>query len=52
VAVAEDGTLRPFCIYIAPDLDIVYEHADKLGGHTIENVWEIGGDVSPTDFNV
>jgi len=52
VAVGEDGTVRTFCIYIAPDMDLVYEHADMLGGHKIENVWEIGGDVSPADYSV
>lgn len=51
VAVGDDGTVRTFCVYIAPDLDVVYKHADMLGGHTIEHVWEIGGDVSPADFD-
>jgi hypothetical protein len=28
----------------------VHEHAEALGGHTIEVIFEIGGDVDPDDF--
>ena len=52
VAVSPDGTIRTFCLYIAPDTDALNVHAEKLGGHTIEAIWEVGGDVSPADFKV
>ena len=50
VAVAPDGTIRTFCVYVAPDVDHLHEHADRLGGHEIEAIYEIGGDVAPSDF--
>jgi hypothetical protein len=52
VVVAPDGSVTTFCIYSAPNESLVHEHADRLGGHTIESIWEIGGDISPLDFTV
>jgi hypothetical protein len=52
VVVGPDGTVKTFCIYLAPSEEVVYQHADELGGHTIESVYEIGGDVDPGDFKV
>jgi len=45
-----DGAVRTFCIYRAPDEAIVRVHADAMGGHQIEMIYEIGGDVEPSDF--
>jgi len=28
----------------------VRDHADAMGGHQIEVIYEIGGDVAPSDF--
>jgi Protein of unknown function (DUF4242) len=50
VAVEEDGHVRTFCLYDAPDLEAVQQHADKLGRHQIEGVYEVAGDVTPADF--
>jgi hypothetical protein len=50
VVVDKDGTPKSFCIYDAPDEDTVRRHADMLGDHVIENVYVIGGDVTPDDF--
>jgi Protein of unknown function (DUF4242) len=50
VLVDEDGTVRTYCVYEAPDEEIVREHAVALGNHTIRSVWPIAGDVSPADF--
>ena len=46
-----DGAVRTFCIYVAPDEDVVRSHADAMGGHQIEVIYEIGGDVAPSDFS-
>ena len=49
-AVDEQGTWKSFCIYAAPDEETVRRHADLLGSHVIDHVYEIGGDVTPNDF--
>lgn len=50
VVVSDDGTVRTFCIYSAPDEEIVREHARTLGKHQIDALYEIAGDVTPADF--
>ena len=50
VVVDAEGTLKSFCVYIAPDEDMVRRHAELLGNHVVDHVYEIGGDVTPDDF--
>lgn len=50
VAVGDDGRVKTFCLYAAPSEDIVRQHAEKLGRHQIESIYEIVGDVTPADF--
>jgi hypothetical protein len=50
VVVDDDGLVRTFCVYVAPDEDTVRRHADVLGKHQIDAVHEIAGDVTPADF--
>jgi hypothetical protein len=50
VVVDDDGLVRTYCVYDAPDEDTVRRHAEQLGQHTIDGVHEIAGDVSPADF--
>ncbi len=45
-----DGILKSFCVYQAPSEDIVRRHAELLGDHVVDHVYEIGGDVTPADF--
>ncbi len=45
-----DGNLKSFCVYVAPDEAVVRRHAELLGQHVVEHVYEIGGDVTPDDF--
>ena len=52
VVTDQAGTLRSFCIYNAPSEDVIRAHGDQLGGHRIDQIYEIGGDVSPADFPV
>jgi hypothetical protein len=50
VVVDDDGLVRTFCIYDAPSETTVREHAQMLGKHTIDELYEIAGDVTPADF--
>ena len=50
VVVGSDGVPKSFCVYDAPSEEIVREHAQQLGDHYVETIWEIAGDVSPADF--
>lgn len=50
VVVDEGGTVRTFCIYEAPNEDVLRQHATRLGKHHIDALDEIAGDVTPADF--
>lgn len=50
VVVDDDGLVRTYCVYEAPDEDSVRQHGSKLGRHTIDALVEIAGDVTPADF--
>jgi uncharacterized protein DUF4242 len=50
VVIDGDGTPRSYCVYVAPSEQMVREHADLLGDHFIQEIYEIAGDVSPADF--
>jgi hypothetical protein len=50
VVVDDDGTVRTYCIYEAPDEETVREHSRMLGKHSIDALHEIAGDVTPADF--
>jgi hypothetical protein len=50
VVVGDDGLVRTYCIYDAPNEEEVREHAKMLGRHTIDALYEIAGDVTPADF--
>ena len=50
VVVGTDGTPKSFCVYDAPNVEVIREHAQMLGDHTLNEIYEIAGDVSPNDF--
>ena len=50
VVMDSDGVLKSFCIYEAHDEDMIRRHAELLGSHVVDHVYEIGGDVTPDDF--
>jgi hypothetical protein len=50
VVVDDDGFVRTFCIYDAPNEDLVRDHAARLGRHRLDSIDEIAGDVTPADF--
>ena len=43
----DDGRVRTFCVYSAPDEAMVRDHSKELGEHVIDVIHEIAGDVSP-----
>jgi hypothetical protein len=47
----EDGQLKSFCVYSSPNRELIREHAALVGDHTIKGIYEIGGDLSPEDFD-
>jgi hypothetical protein len=51
VTVDDDGLVRTFCVYTAPDEEAVLSHSVALGQHQIDSVHEIAGDVTPADFS-
>lgn len=50
VAVGDDGRVQTFCLYEAPEAEVIRQHAQELGLHQIVRVTEIVGDVTPADF--
>jgi hypothetical protein len=50
VVMDERGLLKTFCIYRAPNTNMLREHATILGNHVIEDIYEIGGDIEPAGF--
>jgi len=50
VVVDEIGKVRTFCIYDAPNEEVVRDHSSRLGQHQIDSIDEIVGDVTPADF--
>ena len=51
VVMDEEGQLKSFCVYSSPSTELIREHAAILGEHTVMGIYEIGGDVSPADFD-
>ncbi len=50
VVVDDEGLVHTYCIYDAPSEEVVLHHSKKLGKHTIDELHEIAGDVTPADF--
>ncbi len=51
VGIDEEGQLKSFCVYSSPSTELIREHAELVGDHTIGRIYEIGGDISPGDFD-
>jgi hypothetical protein len=50
VVVDDSGKVRTFCVYEAPNEELVLQHSTRLGQHQIDSLDEIVGDVTPADF--
>lgn len=45
-----EGNVKSFCIYEAPNEEMIRAHAKDLGYHIVEHIYEIGADVNPRDI--
>jgi Nickel responsive protein SCO4226-like len=50
VIVDDEGLVHTYCVYEAPNEEMVREHSRMLGQHTLDLLLEIAGDVTPADF--
>jgi hypothetical protein len=46
------GAIKSFCVYSAPSAARLREHADRVGGHTVTQLYEIVGDITPGDVTL
>ena len=49
IVMGDDGQVLTFCIYGAPTEEMIREHAEAFGSHTITNIYEIVDDVTPAE---
>jgi uncharacterized protein DUF4242 len=52
VVIDPDGIVHTFCVYSAPDESRIREHAAAFGGHQIDSISIIAGDVDPEEIVV
>lgn len=45
-----EGNIKSFCIYEAPNEDVIRAHAKELGYHVIQKIYEIGADINPREI--
>ncbi len=50
VVVDDEGLVRTYCVYEAPNEEIVREHSTRLGRHRLDALHEIAGHVTPAGF--
>ena len=50
VVVDDEGLVHTYCVYEAPDEEIVRAHAMMLGSHSVTLLLELAGVVAPADF--
>jgi hypothetical protein len=50
VVMDSEGAVKSFCVYTAPEEAVIHRHAEELGQHYVDRVYEIAGDISPSDF--
>jgi len=50
VVVDDEGLVQTYCVYAAPNEEMVREHSTRLGQHEITLLREIAGDVTPANF--
>jgi hypothetical protein len=50
VVLGDEGPVRSYCVYVAPSEEALRVHARKLAHHTVDELYEIVGDMTPADF--
>ena len=48
----EKGAIKSFCVYGAPSVDRLREHAERVGGHVVTKVYEVVGDITPEEVQL
>jgi hypothetical protein len=48
----DQGAIKSFCVYNAPSVGRLREHAERVGGHVVTNVYEIVGDITPEEVKL
>lgn len=46
----DGGAVKSFCVYTAPSADRLREHADRLGSHVVNKIYDIVGDITPEEI--
>jgi hypothetical protein len=44
-----DGAITSFCVYEAPDEQMIREHSEAFGSHTISRIYEVADEVTPAE---
>ena len=52
VVIDPDGVVHTFCVYSAPDESRIRQHGAAFGGHQIDSISIIAGDVDPEEITV
>jgi ligand-binding SRPBCC domain-containing protein len=50
VVATDDGEIVTFCIYEAPNEQMIRDHAAAFGSHTITGIFELVDDVTPAEI--
>ena len=48
----DQGSVKSFCLYSAPSVERLREHADRVGGHVVTNVYEVVGEITPEEVKL
>jgi len=46
IVATDEGEIVTYCVYGAPTEQMIHEHAEAFGSHTITNIFEIVDDVT------
>jgi hypothetical protein len=50
IVMGDDVEVLTFCIYGAPTEEMIREHAEAFGSHTITRIYELLDDVTPVEI--
>ena len=49
IVATDSGEILTFCVYGAPSEEMIREHAEAFGAHTITHIYELVDDVTPAE---
>jgi hypothetical protein len=50
IVVGDDGEVLTFCVYGVPNEEMIREHAEAFGSHTVSRIYELLEDVTPAEI--